>query len=303
LNDNFDFTYNAEITPFGKDYVNTFLTETKTGNFVHYATAATLIYRSLGIPARYVSGYHIPYEMIMGSDDTNDDTDGWITDNTIYPKIKNVKVSNQSMYAWVEIYKDGEGWVPQDVCEKVFDELAEASDNSENAEEGQNSDNGKESTSDEDKPKKEKKELFKTYFETAYSNEKTDEVKTKFRLFADDSVKKVVKFVKICLVAVVLIALLWIMVGLLRFVFAKNNKKAEIIFRRLEKKTGINSGIRDISFELEKRGASEEDRAVLEKTIQKAMFSEKGITDEEVKMLIKSYKNIMFTNVHKEEKR
>ena len=64
-----------------------FLEVYKTGVCRHYAMAATLLYRSLGIPARYTTGYMV--EAKAGQ---------WVT------------VTNMNAHAWVEVYIDGFGW-------------------------------------------------------------------------------------------------------------------------------------------------------------------------------------------------
>ena len=64
-----------------------FLSKYKTGVCRHYAMAATLLYRSLGIPARYTTGYAV---------DTK--ANQWVT------------VTNMDAHAWVEVYIDGFGW-------------------------------------------------------------------------------------------------------------------------------------------------------------------------------------------------
>jgi hypothetical protein len=53
--------YDAETpqTPKDKDYLQYFLTESKQGYCMHFATEATLIFRMLGVPARYVTGYSL----------------------------------------------------------------------------------------------------------------------------------------------------------------------------------------------------------------------------------------------------
>lgn len=64
-----------------------FLSVYKTGVCRHYAMAATLLYRTLGIPARYTTGYMA--ETKAGK---------WVT------------VTNMDAHAWVEVYVDGFGW-------------------------------------------------------------------------------------------------------------------------------------------------------------------------------------------------
>lgn len=86
--------YDAETpyTPEGEDFVAYFLTESQQGYCMHYASAATLMLRWLGIPARYTAGY------------TADVKAGQTAD-----------VTDEKAHAWVEIYMDGYGWHPVEV--------------------------------------------------------------------------------------------------------------------------------------------------------------------------------------------
>lgn len=116
LSDNYTYDFDNGIVPFGDDFVNSFLTETKKGNFAHFASAATLMYRSLGIPARYAGGYTVDKEQILSNRIRKDGN-------------FKVNVRNANMYAWVEVYKDGFGWQPVDVSPSPsFAELAEKYD-------------------------------------------------------------------------------------------------------------------------------------------------------------------------------
>ena len=82
-------TYNLEADPYpaGVDVVVHFLTEAQEGICQHFASAATLLYRTFGIPARYTVGYA---PTVKGSGIT--------------------EVTTGSAHAWVEIYIDGYGW-------------------------------------------------------------------------------------------------------------------------------------------------------------------------------------------------
>ncbi len=70
------------------DIAVSFLRDYKQGVCRHYASAATLMYRALGIPARYVNGYACDAK-------ANDLT----------------SVTAKMAHAWVEVYIDGVGWV------------------------------------------------------------------------------------------------------------------------------------------------------------------------------------------------
>ena len=83
---------NTPATPEGEDFVTYFLTESHRGYCMHYASAATLMLRAMGIPARYVTGY--------------------VAD---VPTSGHVNVPDSAAHAWVEVYIPGYGWEPVEV--------------------------------------------------------------------------------------------------------------------------------------------------------------------------------------------
>lgn len=83
-------------TPRGQDFVEYFLFESRAGYCAHFASSAVLILRSLGIPARYVTGYAI------SPGDFTQDPDG------TYSAV----VMDKQAHAWAEVYLDGIGWIP-----------------------------------------------------------------------------------------------------------------------------------------------------------------------------------------------
>ena len=87
-------TYNLYGDPYpeGVDVAVYFLTRAKEGICQHFATAATMVYRAFGIPARYTVGF------------VADVAEG----ETTY-------LTSQNAHAWVEIYVDGLGWIPMEV--------------------------------------------------------------------------------------------------------------------------------------------------------------------------------------------
>lgn len=93
LHANAEYTLSPGNTPKGKDFVEYFLKENHKGYCVHFATAATLMLRRAGIPARYVEGYFIgEYDMI------NTDDDGYVA------------VPDSRAHAWTEVYYPLLGW-------------------------------------------------------------------------------------------------------------------------------------------------------------------------------------------------
>lgn len=87
------------------DIAEYFLFERKSGYCVHYATAAALMYRLYGVPARYVSGYIVyPSDFERGEYRTY-----------------NAVVTDKAAHAWVEILLDDYGWTPVEVTPSVGD--------------------------------------------------------------------------------------------------------------------------------------------------------------------------------------
>ena len=78
--------------PRGWDYTEYFLTQSKAGYCMHFATAGVMLLRSRGVPARYAEGYLV--------NDADFASDGW------------ADVKDSRAHAWAEIYVDGVGWVP-----------------------------------------------------------------------------------------------------------------------------------------------------------------------------------------------
>lgn len=92
-----NYTREPATAPEGKDSIVDFLTGSRQGNSVLYASAAVEALRAKGIPARYVEGYYIDAASKTGKED------GMIS------------VTQQDAHAWAEVYFDGVGWMPVDV--------------------------------------------------------------------------------------------------------------------------------------------------------------------------------------------
>ncbi len=124
------YTLKPGATPRNQDFVNYFLTKNRKGYCAHFASAATLIFRNMGIPARYVEGYAFSLEMALASD-VNPDKEyadyysGYseLGESTVL----DVEVSDANAHAWVEIYVDGFGWKPVEITPGSY-ELATESD-------------------------------------------------------------------------------------------------------------------------------------------------------------------------------
>ena len=74
------------------DFLQSLLEDTRCGYSVHYATAAVLLLRYCGVPARYVEGYYLP----KGQQGT-------------------ITLTEANAHAWAELYLDGVGYVPFEV--------------------------------------------------------------------------------------------------------------------------------------------------------------------------------------------
>lgn len=97
LRDNCEYSLSAGKLPAGKDFVEQFL-ENREGSCSHFASAAVIMCRYAGIPARYAEGY-----VIKPSD---------FPSGTSLGTSVTVSVTDLRGHAWAEIYLDGFGWYP-----------------------------------------------------------------------------------------------------------------------------------------------------------------------------------------------
>ncbi|HEY4912555.1 MAG TPA: transglutaminaseTgpA domain-containing protein, partial [Candidatus Dormibacteraeota bacterium] len=93
LQSNFGYSQQLGHVPAGRDPVDWFLFDVKIGYCEQFATAETLMLRSLGIPARLATGYS------TGSYD---------------PVLDQSVVRERDAHAWVEVWFPNDGWVPVD---------------------------------------------------------------------------------------------------------------------------------------------------------------------------------------------
>ncbi|MGI6563093.1 MAG: transglutaminase-like domain-containing protein [Clostridia bacterium] len=90
LRENYIYTLSPGPVPAGRDFTEYFLFTGKGGYCTYYATAMTVMLRSLGIPARYVEGFITKEENKIGK---------------IY------SVLSKNSHAWVEVFFEGVGWI------------------------------------------------------------------------------------------------------------------------------------------------------------------------------------------------
>jgi len=93
LQSNFQYSQQLGHVPAGRDPVDWFLFDVKIGYCEQFATAETLMLRSLGIPARLATGY------------STGDYD---------PVLDQSVVRERDAHAWVEVWFPDHGWVPVD---------------------------------------------------------------------------------------------------------------------------------------------------------------------------------------------
>ncbi len=98
-----DFSSNG-----GTDFAAFFLEKSARGYSVHYATAATLMLRYFGIPARYAEGYFLPAE-----------------EAAEYESGESIILTENYAHAWAEYYLEGVGWIPFEVTPGYMDDELE----------------------------------------------------------------------------------------------------------------------------------------------------------------------------------
>lgn len=103
-----EYEYDTEYSgaPDGKDELSYFISDSRTGNDMHFATAAALMFRAAGIPARYAEGYYLTPEYVK-----------------LLTEMDNVRIDvpDSLSHSWVEIYIDEIGWFPVEVVPGFYD--------------------------------------------------------------------------------------------------------------------------------------------------------------------------------------
>ncbi len=98
LNENTTYSLILPVLAEGEDPIEYFLGTSRSGYCMHYAGAAAMLLRNMGVPARYASGYFVP------ADDFYKTDAGY-----------KAAVLDEQRHAWVEIYLDEIGWIPVEV--------------------------------------------------------------------------------------------------------------------------------------------------------------------------------------------
>lgn len=99
LETNYTYTKNPGKTPADKDFISYFLTESRKGYCTSFASAAVMLLRASGIPARYAVGLSVDSEDLQNAPRTKEG-------------LHTLSVNDHHAHAWVEVYVDGLGWRP-----------------------------------------------------------------------------------------------------------------------------------------------------------------------------------------------
>lgn len=108
LNEHCTYTGDPPQPADGADPVLYFLNESHAGSSTQFASAAVVLCRMLGLPARYVVGYAAPQSLFAESDG------GW-----------QAVLQDDNAHAWAEVYLAGQGWTPLETTPGMLSELTE----------------------------------------------------------------------------------------------------------------------------------------------------------------------------------
>lgn len=105
------YTENPRTMPAGStsSFTSWLFEQAREGNSSYFATAATLAFRTQGIPARYVEGYRVGAGDLTGAALTN----------------STLTLDSGDAHAWCEIYLDGLGWTPVEVTPGFYTQAIE----------------------------------------------------------------------------------------------------------------------------------------------------------------------------------
>lgn len=118
FSDHYAYTLRPGFYIGNPDYITHFLLESKKGYCSHFASAATMLFRGMGIPARYVEGYAFSYLDMLEN--------GTLVEGAEYSAyydgyapigetaLIELEIPDAYAHAWVEIYVEGGGWVVVD---------------------------------------------------------------------------------------------------------------------------------------------------------------------------------------------
>lgn len=121
----FSYDLNPGKKSDGEDFIEDFLKKEK-GFCVHYATTATMLYRAMGIPARYVEGFAVPRNQFKKVDDVDLSLSSpFSVQNVENPSGEDYTpsrkedffttyITDEMAHAWVEVFDENVGWIPRE---------------------------------------------------------------------------------------------------------------------------------------------------------------------------------------------
>ena len=116
--ENYSYTQRPGYYLGNPDYITHFLLESKRGYCAHFASAATMLFREMGIHARYVEGYAFSYLSVVENGDLvegaeySDYYDGYAPIGET--ALIELEIPDAYAHAWVEIYVEDQGWIVVD---------------------------------------------------------------------------------------------------------------------------------------------------------------------------------------------
>ena len=128
---NYPYTLSPGTTPRSEDFIRYFLEYQQRGYCSHFASAAVMLLRSMGIPARYVEGYVVPSSTWLGEEESlrnDENADDWLYDDSLKgnpdAKVYTAEVSDFCAHAWIEVYLPSYGFVPYEMTPPSFEDVS-----------------------------------------------------------------------------------------------------------------------------------------------------------------------------------
>lgn len=226
LADNCTYTVSPGALPEGEDFVEYFIDKTHKGYCTYFATAAVMMLRSAGVPARYVEGYSFDTSAGHNADGSTPYTEYKVNNGEQFFADKDnvrISVADSAAHAWVQYYVDGIGWVDLDVTPGNYNAPANVSEETkpENT-------TPVETTADQ-------KETQTTAGETTATAERNTKPSEENRTYNNDSSMggKKFKLSKTAERVIILVALAAVISALVIFISVIHNKKMVIIRNRM----------------------------------------------------------------------